>query len=78
VFDGLVERNVVTWRAMIACYANVRPFDALMLFQEMMVRDLDTIPNSVTLVNVLQACASLAALGRGKLLHAYLIRRGLD
>nr|UPT48605.1 pentatricopeptide repeat protein AaPPR434 [Agave angustifolia] len=78
VFDGMVERNVVTWSAMIACYANVRPFDALMLFQEMMVNDLDTIPNSVTLVSVLQACAGLAALGQGKLLHAYVLRRGLD
>ncbi|ONK76886.1 uncharacterized protein A4U43_C02F870 [Asparagus officinalis] len=78
VFDGMTERNVVTWSAMIACYASERPFDALMLFQEMMMREPDTVPNSVTMVSVLQACAGLSALGQGKLIHAYILRRGLE
>lgn len=78
VFDGMGERNVVSWSAMIACYANGRPFDALMLFGEMMVREPNTVPNSVTVVSVIQACAGLAALGQGKLLHACVLRRGLD
>ncbi|KAG1371752.1 pentatricopeptide repeat-containing protein, chloroplastic [Cocos nucifera] len=79
VFDRMLERNVVSWSAMIACYAkNERPLDALELFREMMLRDHDAIPNAVTMVSVLQACAGLAALGQGRLIHAYVLRRGLD
>ncbi|XP_010266357.1 PREDICTED: pentatricopeptide repeat-containing protein At3g46790, chloroplastic [Nelumbo nucifera] len=79
VFDEMPERNVVSWSAMIACYAkNGRSFEALDLFHEMMTRTHDAIPNSVTMVSVLQACASIASLGQGKLMHGYVLRRGLD
>ncbi|KAK4340988.1 hypothetical protein RND71_039489 [Anisodus tanguticus] len=36
------------------------------------------LPNSGTMVSVLQACAALAALEQGKLLHGYILRKGLD
>ncbi|KAF8396836.1 hypothetical protein HHK36_018471 [Tetracentron sinense] len=79
VFDEIPAKNVVSWSAMIACYAkNGRPFDALELFREMMVEAHDSLPNSVTMVSVLQACAALAVLGQGKLIHCYILRRGLD
>ncbi|THU45612.1 hypothetical protein C4D60_Mb02t19820 [Musa balbisiana] len=79
VFNGMIERNVVSWSAMIHCYAkNERPFDALELFKEMMVREPETVPNAVTMVNALQACAGLAALGQGKVFHAYILRNALD
>ncbi|XVF46595.1 hypothetical protein PTKIN_Ptkin03bG0039800 [Pterospermum kingtungense] len=79
VFREMPVKNVVSWSAMIACYAkNEKPFKALELFREMMVETHDLLPNSVTMVSVLQACASLAALEQGKLIHAYVLRRGLD
>jgi pentatricopeptide repeat protein len=79
VFDSMPVRNVVSWSAMIACYAkNGRPFEALELFREMILETHDSIPNSVTMVSVLQACAALAALEQGKLIHGYILRRGLD
>ncbi|KAL5580914.1 hypothetical protein UlMin_013356 [Ulmus minor] len=79
VFDGMPTRNVVSWSAMIACYAkNERPYDALELFREMILETHDSFPNSVTMVSVLQACAGLVALEQGKLIHAYILRRGLD
>ncbi|WOK93795.1 pentatricopeptide repeat-containing protein [Canna indica] len=79
VFDEMAERNVVSWSAMIACYAkNERPFDALELFKAMMMGDSEAVPNAVTMVSVLQACAGLAALGQGKVLHAYILRNSLD
>ncbi|XP_077215332.1 pentatricopeptide repeat-containing protein CRR2, chloroplastic-like [Tasmannia lanceolata] len=79
VFDGMLERNVVSWSAMIGCYAkNERPFEALELFLEMMVETDNAVPNAVTMVSVLQACGALAALGQGKLIHAYILRRGLN
>ncbi|KAI9194451.1 hypothetical protein LWI28_006131 [Acer negundo] len=79
VFEEMAVKNVVSWSAMIACYArNEMPFEAVELFREMMIQTCDTYPNSVTMVSVLQACAALAALEQGKLLHAYILRKGLD
>ncbi|XP_059660805.1 pentatricopeptide repeat-containing protein CRR2, chloroplastic [Cornus florida] len=79
VFNEMPVKNVVSWSAMIACYAkNGRPFEALELFREMMLETHDLVPNSVTMVSVLQACAALAALEQGKLIHGYILRKGLD
>ncbi|CAI9106855.1 OLC1v1006089C1 [Oldenlandia corymbosa var. corymbosa] len=79
VFNGMSSKNVVSWSAMIACYAkNGMPLDALELFRDLMLENTDTVPNSVTMVSVLQACASLAALEQGKLIHGYILRKGLD
>jgi pentatricopeptide repeat protein len=79
VFASMPEKNVVSWSAMIGCYAkNERPGDAVKLFQEMMASDADLVPNSITIVNVLHACAGVNALGQGKVLHAYILRRGFD
>ncbi|KAM3333731.1 hypothetical protein ACQJBY_028686 [Aegilops geniculata] len=79
VFAAMPERNVVSWSAMIACYAkNERPADAIELFKDMLASDADLVPNSITIVSVLNACAGVNALGHGKLLHAYILRRGFD
>ncbi|KAG7946884.1 hypothetical protein I3843_14G065500 [Carya illinoinensis] len=79
VFDSMPVRNVVSWSAMIACYAkNGSPFEAFELFREMILETHDSVPNSVTMVSVLQACSALASLEQGKLIHGYILRRGLD
>ncbi|KAK3165962.1 hypothetical protein QOZ80_1AG0039870 [Eleusine coracana subsp. coracana] len=79
VFASMPDRNVVSWSAMIGCYAkNERPGDAIVLFQEMMASDADLVPSSITIVSVLQACAGVNALSQGKVLHAYILRRGFD
>ncbi|CAI0539943.1 unnamed protein product [Linum tenue] len=80
VFNQMAVKNVVSWSAMIACYAkNGKAFEALKLFREMMLKtEEDVGPNSVTMVSVLQACAALAALEQGKLIHGYILRNGLD
>ncbi|KAK8969795.1 Pentatricopeptide repeat-containing protein [Platanthera guangdongensis] len=80
VFDEMPHKNVVSWSAMIACYAkNGRHFAALEIFREMnMMRDPEIIPNSVTMISVIQACAGLAALNLGKVVHGYVLRRALN
>lgn len=79
VFSSMPVKNLVSWSAMIACFAkNGRPFEALQLFREMMLENEDMLPNSVTMVSVLQACAAVSALEQGKLMHAYILRKGLD
>ncbi|XP_057508694.1 pentatricopeptide repeat-containing protein CRR2, chloroplastic-like [Actinidia eriantha] len=79
VFDEMPVTNVFSWSAMIACYAkNGMAFEALELFLEMVLETHDLLPNSVTMVSVLQSCAALAALEQGKLIHGYILRKGLD
>lgn len=79
VFSSMPVKNLVSWSAMIACFAkNGKPFEALELFRQMMLESGDMLPNSVTMVSVLQACAALSALEQGKLIHGYILRKGLD
>lgn len=79
VFNAMPVKNSVSWSAMIACYAkNGMPMKALELFQLMILEAHDSVPNSVTMVSVLQACAALAALELGRMIHGYILRRGLD
>jgi pentatricopeptide repeat protein len=71
------KRNVVSWSAMIAGYAqNEHANDALVLFNEMQLADVK--PNSVTMVSVLSACAQLEAPQQGKWIHGYIIRCGFQ
>ncbi|XP_074302729.1 pentatricopeptide repeat-containing protein CRR2, chloroplastic-like [Silene latifolia] len=79
VFNAMPEKNVVSWSAMIACYAkNGMPFEALNLLHEMVDGIKEFSPNSVTMVNVVQACSALAALNLGKMLHCYILRHNLN
>ncbi|CAA0815274.1 Pentatricopeptide repeat-containing protein -chloroplastic [Striga hermonthica] len=85
VFSPMPAKNLVSWTAMITCFAkNGKPSEALNLFREMVLANdaaddgRGVLPNSVTMVSVLQACASICALEQGKLIHAYVLRRGLE
>jgi pentatricopeptide repeat protein len=77
LFDKMSMRNVVTWSAMIAGYAqNERGNETLALFREMQVAGV--VPNSVTMVSVVSMCASLAGMRQAKWVHGYVIRGGFD
>ncbi|KAJ0964624.1 hypothetical protein J5N97_025762 [Dioscorea zingiberensis] len=76
LFDNMSERDVVTWSCMIACHVrNGNAGYALALYRRM-VRVLE--PNSVTMVNVLQACALALDLEEGRRLHELAIRKGFE
>lgn len=76
VFDGMPERNVVSWTAMVTGYVKQREYDdGLALFHQMQVLDVE--PNELTLVNVLSACANLGAYEMGKWVHRYIDRKGI-
>eukprot|EP01018_Ginkgo_biloba_P028667 Gb_13405 [translate_table: standard] len=77
LFDKMPKRNVVSWNAMIAGYAqNGHANKALTLFNEMQRADVK--PNHVTVISVLQACADLAALQKGKDIHDYIVKNRLE
>ncbi|XP_071700809.1 pentatricopeptide repeat-containing protein At4g04370 [Rutidosis leptorrhynchoides] len=73
VFDMMNDKDVVTWNAMVAGYAQNGQFDnALYIFNEM--RKSFERPDSVTVVSLLQACASTGAHLQGKCIHNFVIR----
>uniref|UniRef100_A0A166HRE8 Pentatricopeptide repeat-containing protein n=1 Tax=Daucus carota subsp. sativus TaxID=79200 RepID=A0A166HRE8_DAUCS len=59
VFDGMPERNVVSWNSLITCYDQNGPaFEALNIFVSMM--NCGVKPDEVTLASVVSACACLS------------------
>ncbi|KAJ7564253.1 hypothetical protein O6H91_02G009700 [Diphasiastrum complanatum] len=77
LFDNMSERDVVSWNAMIAGYAqNGLGKEALALYEQMKQEAVQ--PDNVTFVLLLKACASLAALEQGKQLHSEIIKRGFQ
>ncbi|KAF9611010.1 hypothetical protein IFM89_026316 [Coptis chinensis] len=65
------RRDVVSWNAMLACYAQSGKSNEVMeLFNEM--RDLGVKPTEATVVSLSSACWHLGALDQGASLHAYI------
>lgn len=77
VFDNLIQRNVVSWNAVIATYIQNRNDKmALQLFRDMQLEGVQ--PNKVTFITVLSACASPKAQAEGKSIHLCVINTGLE
>jgi pentatricopeptide repeat protein len=69
VFDGLQNRNVVSWTALMAAYFQNGYFEeALHLLSKMELEDI--MPNEYTFAVLLNSSAGLSALRLGDLLHA--------
>ncbi|XP_052198212.1 pentatricopeptide repeat-containing protein At2g34400 [Diospyros lotus] len=77
VFDQMINKDVVTWNAMITGHAqNGLADEAILLFNAMKVAGV--MPDKITLTGVLSACASIGALDLGKSVDAYASERGLQ
>ncbi|PHT28972.1 hypothetical protein CQW23_31423 [Capsicum baccatum] len=75
VFYNLGSRKVVSWNTMVANFAQNRlELEAIGLVREM--QSSGETPTSVTLTNVLPACARIGYLRSGKEIHARSIRNG--
>ncbi|XP_010688051.2 pentatricopeptide repeat-containing protein At1g08070, chloroplastic [Beta vulgaris subsp. vulgaris] len=73
LFEGLPQKDLISWNVMIGGYTHGSFYkEALCLFREML--ELRVVPNDVTFLNVLPACAQLGALDYGKWIHAYINR----
>ena len=76
VFDGMLERNVVSWTSLICGYARRDcPEEAVSLFFQMV--EMGIIPNSVTMVCAISACAKLKDLELGEKVSAYVGEAGV-
>ncbi|KAM3337326.1 hypothetical protein P3S68_031651 [Capsicum galapagoense] len=75
VFYNMDSRNVVSWNTMVANFApNRLELEAIRLVREM--QSSGETPTSVTLTNVLPACARIGCLRSVKEIHARSIRNG--
>ncbi|KAK3135916.1 hypothetical protein QOZ80_5BG0425250 [Eleusine coracana subsp. coracana] len=80
LFNNMRKENiplgVVTWSAVIAGYAQRGcGQEALDAFRQMIIHGSE--PNSVTIISLLSACASLGALSEGMETHAYSLKKCL-
>ncbi|XP_027351914.1 pentatricopeptide repeat-containing protein At5g39680 [Abrus precatorius] len=75
VFDGLHERNVVVWTALMTAYLQNGYFEETLNLFACMDGD-DTLPNEYTVAVLFNACAGIAALKHGDLLHARVEKLG--
>lgn len=75
VFDGMPERDIVSWNSMICGYSQNGLYDAALR----LYRDMDGLrPDGVTVAAVLGACAELKDLGFGMEVHRFVIENGIE
>ncbi|GAB4841647.1 hypothetical protein Ancab_022362 [Ancistrocladus abbreviatus] len=75
VFNFIQKKDVVSWTCMISAYVdNGLANEALSLYSPMQENGVE--PDSVTMVSLLGAAASLSALKKGIEIHGFLVRRG--
>ncbi|KAI5084976.1 hypothetical protein GOP47_0001145 [Adiantum capillus-veneris] len=76
VLEKLPSRNVVCWNALIAGYAHEEQGQqAIECFDQMQHEGIP--PDVVTHVCILQACASVGAIDKGKQIHDEILKQGL-
>ncbi|EXB84044.1 hypothetical protein L484_005808 [Morus notabilis] len=74
VFSRMPAKDIISWNTMIGGYSKNRlPNEALKLFAEMQGKSK---ADSITAACILPACASLAALAKGREIHGHVLRNG--
>jgi pentatricopeptide repeat protein len=77
VFDRMDERDVITWNVMIGAYAEIgAAVEAYQLFLQMIQQGF--IPDRITYVSILNACASAGVLEWVKEVHSFVLKAGLE
>nr|KYP32277.1 Putative pentatricopeptide repeat-containing protein At3g23330 family [Cajanus cajan] len=78
IFNAVNQKNEICWSAMIGGYVICDSMrDALSLYDDMIHMHCLN-PTPVTLASILRACANLTDLNKGKNLHCYLIKSGIN
>ncbi|RZC77779.1 hypothetical protein C5167_001984 [Papaver somniferum] len=79
ILERLPEKDVVSWTAMLAGYAqDGQCIEALKLFEEMQIQGI--LSDNIGFSSALSACAGIQALNQGKQIQAqsYMIKTGFD
>ncbi|KAL3641669.1 hypothetical protein CASFOL_012484 [Castilleja foliolosa] len=78
LFDEIYDTDVISWSVMIGGYVHSDEFiTGLGLFKKM-VSELGIEVDGQTMVSVLKGCVNLRDIRIGKLIHGFLVIRGLD
>ncbi|KAL5773737.1 hypothetical protein ACOSQ2_013661 [Xanthoceras sorbifolium] len=78
VFDGISDRKIGLWNAMITGYAqNECDEEALLLFIEM-EQDAGLCPNATTMASVVPACVRCKSFPDKEGIHGYVVKWGLE
>lgn len=76
VFDEMPRKNHVAWSAMITGYSRIGMVnEALDLFREM--QQAGIVPDEITMVSIISACARTGALDLGTWLHKFIDRNNI-
>lgn len=77
IFDQMKQRSVITWNALIvACAHHGQSLESIQLFKKMQQEGF--YPSKATFSSVLPACAHLRAVEEGKMIHACIVKSGLE
>ncbi|GAV78361.1 PPR domain-containing protein/PPR_3 domain-containing protein/DYW_deaminase domain-containing protein [Cephalotus follicularis] len=77
LFYRMPTKNLISLNSMIAGYEfNGRFVEALELFKDMLIEGV--VPNHATLASVLSAVSGLAILSKGRWIHSYMIKNGVE
>ncbi|XP_044504951.1 pentatricopeptide repeat-containing protein At2g29760, chloroplastic [Mangifera indica] len=77
VLDVMPRQEIATWNALISAYEqNGKPKEALAIFHELQLSK-NVIPDEVTFVSALSACAQLGAMDVGEQIYANIKNRGV-
>lgn len=75
IFESIIGKDVVSWTSMISSSAhNGNENEAVELFRRMVEAGLAA--DSIALLSILSAAASLSTLKKGREIHGYLLRKG--
>ncbi|KAG8044256.1 hypothetical protein GUJ93_ZPchr0136g33669 [Zizania palustris] len=76
VFKGMKVKDIVSWNTIISCLAkNEQVNEALELFSTLH-SGAGLMPDSVTVLSIVQACSNAGLLQQGQMLHGYIIKYG--
>lgn len=77
IFDQMKRRDEISWTVMVSGYVKKGEFnEGLKLFRQMIVEGLKA--DAAAVASVLPACGRTAAHKKGKEIHGYLLRNGID
>lgn len=75
-FNGIVHKIIAAWNAMIGSYVvNDLQHESLACLKKMQDDD-KLVPDVITTINLLPACAQLGALQQGRSIHGFAVRQG--
>ncbi|KAK8354147.1 hypothetical protein V6Z11_A05G200700 [Gossypium hirsutum] len=76
VFDGMSQKNLYTWSAMIGAYSRLSRWKEVVELFFLMMED-GVLPDEFLFPRILQACANCGDVRTGRLLHSLVIRLGM-